>query len=125
MLERTLLIGVGAGIGGICRYWLSLWLLKRFGPNFPYGALVVNVTGSLLLAFLFLFATDRFVLDPHLRLLLGTGFRGGYTTFSTFAYETVILLEDRATLLAALNVAANLLLCLLAVALGFWLARLL
>lgn len=124
MLERTLLVGVGAFAGGACRYWLGLWAADRFGATFPLGTLLINVSGSFLLAFLFVLTADRLALGPPLRLLLGAGFCGGYTTFSTFALETLALVEARSYLLAACNVLASVLLSLLAAVAGVWLARL-
>jgi len=124
VLERLVLVGLGAGVGGICRYLIGLWAAERFGAAFPTGTLLINVSGSFLLAFLVVVTTDRLGLGPEARLLLGTGFCGGYTTFSTFAYETLALAEGGALLPAALNVLTSLVLGLLAALLGIWLARL-
>jgi CrcB protein len=124
VLERLGLVGLGAGVGGICRYLIGLWAAERFGAAFPTGTLLINVSGSFLLAFLVVVTTDRLGLGPEARLLLGTGFCGGYTTFSTFTYETLALAEGGALLPAALNVLTSLVLGLLAALLGIWLARL-
>jgi CrcB protein len=125
VLERLLLVGAGAFAGAIARYLVSLWAAERFGAAFPIGTLLVNASGSLLLAFLVVLTTDRLGMGPAARLLLGTGFCGGYTTFSTFSYETLTLLEAGALLPGVLNLAASLALGLLAAMAGVWLARLL
>jgi CrcB protein len=125
VIERIVLVGIGAGAGGVARYLLSLWFIERFGAAFPYGTLAVNITGSFLLALLAGLAGERLGLSPEVRLLLGTGFCGGYTTFSTFAVETLLLAETRALPTAALNVVASVALSLLAAVAGLWLARLL
>jgi CrcB protein len=124
MLERLLLVGLGAGLGGLCRYGLSLWVAHHWGSHFPVGTLLINISGSFALTLLVVLTTERLGLGPEVRLLLGTGFCGGFTTFSTFALETLALLEARALATALLYIAASLLLSLLAAALGLWLARL-
>jgi CrcB protein len=125
VLERLVLVGAGACVGGVARYLVSLWAADRFGATFPVGTLLVNASGSLLLAFLVVLTTDRLGLGPEVRLLLGTGFCGGYTTFSTFAYETLALVEAGDWAPALLNALASVALSLLGAVLGIWLARLL
>jgi fluoride exporter len=125
VVERLLLVGAGAFAGAIARYLVSLWAAERFGAAFPVGTLVVNASGSLLLAFLIVVTTDRLGLGPEVRLLLGTGFCGGYTTFSTFAVETLALAEGGAWGPAVLNALASVALSLAGAVLGAWLARLL
>ena len=99
-----LLVALGAAVGAPLRYLTDRWVQVRFGPAFPFGTLLVNAAGSLLLGIL----TGLSAGEPTLALL-GTGLCGALTTYSTFGYETVQLLADRATGLAALNVAANVL----------------
>jgi len=123
-VERLLLVGLGAFLGGICRYWLSGWVGERLDTAFPYGTLLVNVSGSFLLAFLIVYTTDRLGLGPEVRLFLGTGFCGGYTTFSTFAYEALLLTDARSLPTALLYVLASVVLSVLAAIAGLWLARL-
>jgi CrcB protein len=96
---------------------------RRASPAFPWGTLVVNVSGSLALGFLFTVLTERYGLAPWLRTGLTIGFLGAYTTFSTLSFETYRLLEDRAYLLAALNSFGSLALGLLAVYVGVVLGR--
>lgn len=116
-------VAIGAAVGGVSRYYLSLALTERLGDAFPWGTLVINVTGSLLLGFLMRYAFASPGANAELRLLLVTGFCGGYTTFSTFSYETVQLLEDGQYERAATYVAASVVVALLATAGGFVLAR--
>jgi CrcB protein len=87
-------VAVGAALGGVARYYLASALQQRLGATFPWGTLVVNVTGSLLLGVLIRYALATPTVSVEMRALLTTGFCGGYTTFSTYSYETATLLED-------------------------------
>ena len=87
-------VAIGAAVGGVSRYYLSLAVQQRLGASFPWGTLLINVTGSLLLGFLMRYALATPSVSVEMRLLLTTGFCGGYTTFSTFSYETATLIED-------------------------------
>jgi CrcB protein len=116
-------VAVGAAAGGVSRYYLSLAVHNRAGAAFPWGTLLVNVTGSLLLGFLMRYALATPSLSAEVRLLLTTGFCGGYTTFSTFSYETAMLLEDGQYERAATYAAASVAVALVATACGFLLAR--
>ena len=116
-------VAVGAAAGGVSRYYLSLAVHHRIGAAFPWGTLLVNVTGSLLLGFLMRYALATPTLSAEMRLLLTTGFCGGYTTFSTFSYETAMLLEDGQYERAASYMLASVIVSLLATFCGFILAR--
>lgn len=116
-------IALGAAVGGVSRYYLASSLQQRFGAAFPWGTLVVNVTGSLLLGFLVRYALASPAVSAELRALLTTGFCGGYTTFSTFSYETVALIEEGRYERAGAYVLASVVLSLLATVCGFMLAR--
>ncbi len=121
----TLLVFAGGGLGAVSR-WLLSDAVQRHAPwaeLMPWGTLAVNVLGSLLLGFIMAASLHGF-LSREQRLLWATGFAGGFTTFSTFSYETAKLLED-APLYAAANIALNLTLGLLAVYIGHALAALL
>ena len=126
-LQQLLLVTVGSSIGGVTRWLVALWFGRWLGTAFPWGTLVINVTGSLFLGW-FLTTTDERLatvlkMDPgNLRLLVATGFTGAYTTFSTFEYETQQLLADR-WLAAAAYVSVSVFLGLLAVQAGVMLAR--
>jgi CrcB protein len=110
---HTLLIFFGAGVGGVCRYWLSNGTYWLIGRQFPYGTLIVNVTGSFLMGLLFVLIMERFDgIGPQLRSLLLIGFLGGYTTFSSFSIETLILFENGAWLSGCLNIILSIVLCI-------------
>lgn len=115
-----LVIFVGAGIGGLARYTLSEWVQPSSG-SFPWGTLVVNVTGSLLLALTYGLLEGTAV-APEWRAFLGIGVLGGYTTFSTFSYEAVRLLQDGEWQRAALYVVGSVVVSLAAAMIGFRLA---
>lgn len=93
-LTKTALVFLGGGLGSTARYWLGGWIQSQFGPSFPWGTLAVNATGSLLIG-LFLGLEARSTWDPGWRLFVAIGLMGGYTTFSTFSYETLNLLTER------------------------------
>jgi len=88
-----LVVFLGAGLGGLARYALAGWIQQSAGPGFPWGTLVINVSGSLALAFLYTILEGTSA-SPLWRVFIGIGFFGGYTTFSTFSYETIRLLQD-------------------------------
>jgi CrcB protein len=117
-MTRFLLICLGGAVGTGARYLLSGWLARAAGPSFPFGTLAVNVLGSFLLGLLMQVALTTELVPPTLRLALTTGLLGGFTTYSTFNYETLALLEEGAWLLGGLNLAATAGLCLLFGALG-------
>lgn len=87
-------VALGGAAGAVARYGVAQWAAARWGMTFPWGTLAVNVTGSLAIGFLMALFLTRGA-DSTLRLLLVTGFLGGYTTFSAFSYETLALLEAR------------------------------
>ena len=109
-------VALGSAIGGVARFLLGTLIQERAGGTFPTGTLLVNVTGSLLLGFLLRYALGSTAVSPETRALLTTGVCGGYTTFSTFSYETIALLEEgqhqRAALYIALSVVLSLAACL-------------
>ena len=87
-------IAIGAALGGVARFLLAGFIQQRAGPSFPSGTLVVNLSGAFLLGILVKIALQSASITPEMRAFLTTGFCGGYTTFSTFSYETTVLLED-------------------------------
>ena len=121
---RFLLIAAGAALGANARYLVSVWAGGRFGVGFPFGTLIVNVTGSLLLGFLLSLTAERLLSSPEMRLFLTVGFLGSYTTFSTYAYESLILIRSGNVLLGVTYIVANTLIGLVFALLGIWLARL-
>jgi CrcB protein len=116
-------VALGAGVGGVSRYLLASAIQQRAGTSFPWGTFVVNVSGSLLLGFLIRYALATPSLSVEMRALLTTGFCGGYTTFSTYSYETATLLEDGQYSRAGLYAVASVLLALAGTVAGFALAR--
>lgn len=123
-MNRFVLIALGAALGANARYLVGLWAGQQLGAGFPYGTLIVNVTGSFVLGFLFAATTGRLALSAELRLLLGVGFLGAFTTFSSFAVESLTLLQNGSAWKGVFNVLANDLVGLLAALLGLYLARL-
>ncbi len=124
-MARFLWICLGGAAGTGARYLLSGWLLRAAGPGFPWGTLAVNVIGSFLLGLIMQVSLTTGLISPTLRLGLTTGVMGGFTTYSTFNYETLQYLQQNEWLAAFANVAATLLLCLAAGALGVLGGRLL
>jgi CrcB protein len=122
-VNRYLLISLGAILGANARYLVGLWSVERFGSGLPLGTLLVNVTGSFILGFLYSALDGRLSLPSDLRFFLGVGFLGAYTTFSSFSVETLALARTSSTLLALANLFANNLLGLGAAFLGLLLAR--
>jgi CrcB protein len=120
---RYLLVLAGGGTGALARYVAASAIMTRFGGRFPLGTLAINVTGSFLIGFLMTILTERYQLDPQWRLLLVVGFLGGYTTFSSFEWETFTAVRDGALWAAMSNVVASVVLGYAAVWLGVMLAR--
>jgi CrcB protein len=114
-------VAVGSAVGGASRFALSIVLQQRAG-TFPVGTLVVNITGSLILGFLMRYALGSTSVSAETRALLTTGFCGGYTTFSTFSYETIALIQDGDYRRAATYVVASVALSLVATFLGIFVA---
>lgn len=121
-MARIFLICAGGAIGTGARYLLATAVTRAFG-NFPFGTLAVNVIGSFLASVLMVLALEKAALSPDLRLILVTGVLGGFTTYSSFNYETLHLAQSGAGGLAVANVALTLIACLLAGVAGIWLAR--
>lgn len=117
-MAAVLWVGLGGFVGANARYLLGGWVASRFGAAFPYGTYVINVTGSFILGFFLAFAEDRAWVAPSFRLLFAVGFVGAYTTFSTFEYESIRLLQERELLLAGLYMIGSVLTGGIAVVLG-------
>jgi len=122
-LQELLIISLGAIVGANARYILSRYAAKFMGPQFPYGTLFINISGSFVVGFFMIWSTERVLLDPRWRLLLIVGFAGAFTTFSSYAFETMAYVEQGQWQLMLTNVVANNLLCLVAVLGGMALAR--
>lgn len=117
-MQKLLYVGIGGFIGACLRYVISSYSAKLFGTELPYGTLIVNVPGGILIGFIMELSLTTDLISPDLRLLLTTGILGGLTTFSTFSYETVNLLNDGSYMRALLNTCLNLFLSFGGVSLG-------
>lgn len=116
-------ISVGAILGANLRYFLNKIVIRFSDAAIPYGTLIINVTGSLVLGFFLTWTTERVLVDPRWRWLIAIGFCGSYTTFSSYAFETMACFEQGNWGLFAGNIFANNLLCLGAVLAGSAAAR--
>jgi CrcB protein len=116
-------IALGAVVGASARYFLSRYIVKALASTFPYGTLLINISGSFLLGFFLVLTTERVLVAPRWRWLIAIGFCGSYTTFSSYAFETFALFEQGQWVLVAWNVIASNLLCLASVLAGAALAR--
>jgi CrcB protein len=111
-MKESLWLSAGGIAGTLARYWIGSWVAARMRTVFPYGTFLINVSGSFTLGLL-MGLVDRGILTPALRLMLAVGFCGAYTTFSTFVYETLRLVQNGSVLFAVLNVAGSLVTALL------------
>ena len=118
-----ILIFAGGGLGAMLRYWMQGVVHDRLGADFPFGTLSVNIVGCFLIGLLAVALEERFLAAPSLRLFLIIGCLGGYTTFSSFSYETLALAREGDFLYALANVGASLLSCLGATWAGLQIGR--
>jgi len=122
-LSNYIWIALGAIAGASARYFVSTLIARESSSAFPYGTLLINITGSLVLGFFLVFSTERALLDPRWHLLVAIGFCGSYTTFSSYAFESFALMEQGQWLLIGINIVASNALCLAAVLAGAAIAR--
>ena len=122
-MMNILIIGLGGFIGAVMRYSISGWVHRLVGSSLPYGTLVVNILGSFILGFFLLLAEERFTISPLWRNFIAIGMMGALTTFSTFSFETFMLLQENLYGQVALNVGLNVILTIAAVWAGIALAR--
>ena len=116
-------ISLGAIVGASARYFVSGFVARHLSTIFPYGTLIINITGSLILGFFLVYSSERALLDPRWRLLVAIGFCGSYTTFSSYAFESFALMEQSQWLMLGLNIVGSNALCLAAVLAGAVLAK--
>lgn len=122
-MNAFLTVFLGAGIGGALRHGVNIGAAKLLGSGFPYGTMIVNVAGSLVMGLLISFFALKADPGQHWRLFLTTGILGGFTTFSTFSLDTMLLFERGQTALAAFYVLASVALSLAGLLAGFALVR--
>lgn len=119
---NLLYIALGGALGSVCRYGLSVWVQDILPGRFPLGTLSVNILGALVIGFLYGLFVSQGLLDEKLRFLLFVGFLGGFTTYSSFALENLVLVQSGAWMTAAAYILATNILGLLAAFLGHWVA---
>ncbi len=114
----VLLVALGSAIGGVARYGVGEWMAFHCGTDFPWGTLAVNIAGSFLIGLAYGLSEEAWV-----RNLIGVGILGGFTTFSSFSWQTLCLMQEGRAAYALTNVAGSFAGCLVAVWLGWWLAQ--
>ena len=123
-MDRSfLIVGLGSFIGGVLRYAVSLMFAKQIPSAFPYGTFIVNIAGCFLIGLVFALSEKGDVLSPEWRIFLTTGFCGGFTTFSTFSFESIRLLQDGEFLYVAMNLIGSVIVGLAATYAGILIAR--
>jgi len=118
-METFIIIGVAGFIGANVRYLIGTWAAAQFGTGFPWGTLLINATGSTLLAMFLAWAGSRTGLDPRIRLFIAVGFFGAYTTFSTYANDSASLINSGMWLTALANILFENVLCVGGALIGF------
>lgn len=116
-------IALGGALGALTRYELGLWISNKWNQGFPIHTFLINITGAFLLGFLNILFMERMTVSPLWRLGIGVGFLGAYTTFSTFGFETIVLLEGGSYATAAAYTLLSIVIGFAGVALGMGLAR--
>jgi CrcB protein len=119
-----LVVGLGGFLGANARYLMAHWIGERYGTSFPYGTLVINVSGSFIIGLFLVLITDRYMVHPNWRLFFSVGFLGAYTTFSTYSFESLVLILSGAWFLGLINLIGSVVLGLGATLCGMALARL-
>lgn len=122
-MDRYLVVFAGAGLGGLARYAAGTWIMAKYGGRFPAGTFLINVSGAFLIGVLMTLLTERFAPHPNWRLFLVVGVLGGYTTFSSFEYESFQAVRDGARWMGMLYMAGSVALGYAGVWLGTALAR--
>lgn len=124
-MEKFLYISIGAIFGANSRFWLSEWAANRWGASFPFGTLIINLSGSFLMGVLISYLSNQIIVDPRVRLIFAIGFLGAYTTFSTYTFESYNLIFNGQWISGLFNLFGSSLLGLLAIGLGIFVGKLL
>lgn len=122
-LQKIIYVGIGGFIGAATRYMVTLQSAKMIDSNIPLGTLIVNVVGGFLIGIIMELSMSTDLISPNMRLFLTTGIMGGLTTFSTFSYETISLINDGRYMLGITNVLLNVFLSIGGVALASFLCK--
>ncbi|HHV63786.1 MAG TPA: fluoride efflux transporter CrcB [Peptococcaceae bacterium] len=115
---------IGGALGALTRYELGVWISSKWNQGFPYHTFIINITGAFLLGFINILLIERYNVSPVWRMGIGVGFLGAYTTFSTFSYEIIKLIEEGSYSTASFYAFASVLVGLVFVAIGMSFARL-
>ena len=121
---KYLMVGFGGGLGSILRFWVGSYVSGKMGSRFPYGTFLINCTASFLIGLIITLLAEKAHWNPNLRYLIPIGFIGGYSTFSTFEYETFRVMQDGELWMAVVNVVLSVVVGFFAVWLGVIVGRL-
>jgi CrcB protein len=117
-MTKYLMVALGGALGSVLRFWVGGYVSNRLGTRFPYGTFIINVTASFLIGFILTLLAERTHWSPNWRYLIPVGFIGGYSTFSTFEYESFRVFQDGEFLITGLNVVLSVVLGFVSVWLG-------
>ena len=117
-MTKYLMVAIGGALGSVLRFWVGGFVSNRMGTRFPYGTFIINVTASFLVGLILTLLAERTHWSPNWRYFIPIGFIGGYSTFSTFEYETFRSFQDGEVLMAGLNIVLSVIVGFVSVWLG-------